>query len=123
MWENAESCMAPCQCFSSEGICTTSPGMMICCSVSVAMMPLPAVIGFHCGPITRNRLYSSDAEHAVLYRVIAEHLEEFPAVHPSRVTPRARVTSALGATEKRPSRRSEERRVGKECRSRWSPYH
>ena len=24
---------------------------------------------------------------------------------------------------KRASRRSEERRVGKECRSRWSPYH
>src|SRR5438046_8976738 len=23
----------------------------------------------------------------------------------------------------RPRRRSEERRVGKECRSRWSPYH
>ena len=23
----------------------------------------------------------------------------------------------------RPHRRSEERRVGKECRSRWSPYH
>ena len=22
-----------------------------------------------------------------------------------------------------PSKRSEERRVGKECRSRWSPYH
>ena len=43
MWENAESRVAPCQCFSSEGICTTSPGIMICCSVSVAMMPLPAV--------------------------------------------------------------------------------
>ena len=27
------------------------------------------------------------------------------------------VSSGLGAT------RSEERRVGKECRSRWSPYH
>src|SRR2546430_14806885 len=25
--------------------------------------------------------------------------------------------------EKDPSMRSEERRVGKECRSRWSPYH
>ena len=25
--------------------------------------------------------------------------------------------------EKMPSSRSEERRVGKECRSRWSPYH
>src|SRR2546430_10161763 len=24
---------------------------------------------------------------------------------------------------RRPDRRSEERRVGKECRSRWSPYH
>src|SRR5256884_6921742 len=27
------------------------------------------------------------------------------------------------AHEARPRRRSEERRVGKECRSRWSPYH
>src|SRR5687767_15430852 len=26
-------------------------------------------------------------------------------------------------SEKDPSVRSEERRVGKECRSRWSPYH
>ena len=36
------------------------------------------------------------------------------------------VVEASVATEKRgPSRarRSEERRVGKECRSRWSPYH
>ena len=24
---------------------------------------------------------------------------------------------------RRPAKRSEERRVGKECRSRWSPYH
>src|SRR5256884_4437340 len=29
-------------------------------------------------------------------------------------------TNILGATS---SSRSEERRVGKECRSRWSPYH
>src|SRR2546422_668045 len=28
----------------------------------------------------------------------------------------------LGAAEA-PTKRSEERRVGKECRSRWSPYH
>ena len=27
------------------------------------------------------------------------------------------------AHEQRTSSRSEERRVGKECRSRWSPYH
>src|SRR3712207_7315796 len=28
-----------------------------------------------------------------------------------------------GATRRSASGRSEERRVGKECRSRWSPYH
>ena len=30
---------------------------------------------------------------------------------------------AQGQWEMTPSIRSEERRVGKECRSRWSPYH
>ena len=29
----------------------------------------------------------------------------------------------LNAENHRDRRRSEERRVGKECRSRWSPYH
>ena len=39
------------------------------------------------------------------------------------------VSGVLAEDEKLPSvreiahRRSEERRVGKECRSRWSPYH
>src|SRR5256884_3692268 len=32
-------------------------------------------------------------------------------------------SSRLGAGEGDTIRRSEERRVGKECRSRWSPYH
>ena len=37
---------------------------------------------------------------------------------------RAVVRTALGKGLKvRGIRRSEERRVGKECRSRWSPYH
>src|SRR2546426_7419588 len=38
----------------------------------------------------------------------------------------ARTYRALYAVEDRPiitGERSEERRVGKECRSRWSPYH
>ena len=29
----------------------------------------------------------------------------------------------LGAMAQKFAHRSEERRVGKECRSRWSPYH
>ena len=31
--------------------------------------------------------------------------------------------TALGGTPEGADPRSEERRVGKECRSRWSPYH
>src|SRR5690554_3462060 len=35
----------------------------------------------------------------------------------------SRLGATLGATTDFASTRSEERRVGKECRSRWSPYH
>ena len=41
--------------------------------------------------------------------------------------PQANATSGLGidveGVERGTTTRSEERRVGKECRSRWSPYH
>src|SRR3712207_8359520 len=43
----------------------------------------------------------------------------FALALPSRPEP-ARNLQRLGAGR---GRRSEERRVGKECRSRWSPYH
>ena len=36
---------------------------------------------------------------------------------------RAEITPANADTVTREAVRSEERRVGKECRSRWSPYH
>ena len=36
---------------------------------------------------------------------------------------RIRILTALTAGEMCVLHRSEERRVGKECRSRWSPYH
>src|SRR3712207_8333116 len=49
---------------------------------------------------------------------------------PSRTTPARPWCTTTGTTttpatagSSRCSRRSEERRVGKECRSRWSPYH
>ena len=34
-----------------------------------------------------------------------------------------REVDLIAAEDTRRTRRSEERRVGKECRSRWSPYH
>ena len=41
----------------------------------------------------------------------------------SKAIPRTEVTKKLWGYIKRNKLRSEERRVGKECRSRWSPYH
>ena len=42
---------------------------------------------------------------------------------PPRVTSGLRIGTPALATRGFGHRRSEERRVGKECRSRWSPYH
>ena len=42
---------------------------------------------------------------------------------PSSVLHKRSVLSKIGLWAERPEIRSEERRVGKECRSRWSPYH
>src|SRR2546429_3587457 len=44
----------------------------------------------------------------------------FPCSAPSIVCTGARFSCSVGTVV---TARSEERRVGKECRSRWSPYH
>ena len=41
----------------------------------------------------------------------------------NRKTPEPRTLIGAGKVEELKELRSEERRVGKECRSRWSPYH
>src|SRR5258707_7531494 len=41
------------------------------------------------------------------------------ATRPKRIDDRMFIEAARGSADQR----SEERRVGKECRSRWSPYH
>ena len=40
-----------------------------------------------------------------------------------KTTTAVNLSAALAARGKKTLLRSEERRVGKECRSRWSPYH
>src|SRR5256885_10495636 len=40
-----------------------------------------------------------------------------------RCGPLLNSSNSVGERQARPTFRSEERRVGKECRSRWSPYH
>src|SRR2546429_5390806 len=72
----------------------------ICCDAPAARKPLDADRTFWAPG--RNGLAAQEAS------VAADH---------SRQAPRP------GALAPRTHRRSEERRVGKECRSRWSPYH
>src|SRR2546427_8249893 len=69
-----------------------------------------------------------------IYRVPPPRLVRTEAARPAREAPRragarrgALARARAGDRPRDPShrrlRRSEERRVGKECRSRWSPYH
>src|SRR2546426_12717023 len=45
------------------------------------------------------------------------------SIEASRGSAMKRVLETKEVTGQSPNYRSEERRVGKECRSRWSPYH
>ena len=44
-------------------------------------------------------------------------------IYLENITARFRELEIVGVCDLIDERRSEERRVGKECRSRWSPYH
>src|SRR2546422_9503188 len=66
-------------------------------------------------------LESAVRDHRVIVTATASTT---PLVMASWVGPGTHVTSVgTGSPEKIELERSEERRVGKECRSRWSPYH
>src|SRR5258707_979005 len=63
-----------------------------------------------------------------LYRLIEKHfLAKLPGEDEAIITDTKKVVHTLNALciemDNRYDLRSEERRVGKECRSRWSPYH
>src|SRR3712207_5428891 len=71
------------------------------------------------------------AERRLLESPAGEFVEKFsPGASPTRLVGSVAfwlififaLTAAIGALQI-PAVRSEERRVGKECRSRWSPYH
>ena len=58
----------------------------------------------------------------------ADGLEKLNDVRAAILGKKGELTAVLKgmkdvAPDERPKVRSEERRVGKECRSRWSPYH
>ena len=62
-----------------------------------------------------------DEQYPVESRFAARHTP--PDEQDPRFDRRRSVSSVLRYARPLPMNRSEERRVGKECRSRWSPYH
>src|SRR2546430_14438574 len=55
--------------------------------------------------------------------ILRRYQDQFAAVMGATSGIRRAGAAALDLTDVAAGRRSEERRVGKECRSRWSPYH
>ena len=68
-------------------------------------------------PITLSQLRSL-VKSAVSVSNSTDEITQPPIEKPS-----APVAAAFNKPKTPPDDRSEERRVGKECRSRWSPYH
>ena len=63
-------------------------------------------------------LYFTNRDERIIFEEIEKFLEKYNAL-PTKETLTIGIDSRKDLTEDR----SEERRVGKECRSRWSPYH
>src|SRR3712207_9242671 len=60
-----------------------------------------------------DNMYNFRANIAVLMNITPDHLDRYDHCMQNYINAKFRITQ----------NRSEERRVGKECRSRWSPYH
>src|SRR5256885_11525812 len=91
------------------------------CNVSGDLKTLEhkfTVLKQHCQSVGRD--YESIYRTTSAFCSIADSDEEALALVPDMYKPELRETSLVGSPA---TIRSEERRVGKECRSRWSPYH
>ena len=57
------------------------------------------------------------------YDNLEKQLEYLKTEKRAEISERIKVALGFGDLSENSEYRSEERRVGKECRSRWSPYH
>ena len=81
------------------------------------------VVHKHAGMAVQNaRMGQMDLEHALLNYLAKQARAETPGQARTQI-PYLAVVHRLDQPVEGVLVRSEERRVGKECRSRWSPYH
>src|ERR1022692_12560 len=109
-------------------------------------LPIPVLLLTSCGSEAPRRAAQPQAP-PIAVRVAAVAAQDWPATYEATGTVRARTTATMASkvmayvqqvsaqvgdrvrqgqvliTLDARDLRSEERRVGKECRSRWSPYH
>src|SRR5215813_15497456 len=73
----------------------------------------------------RHVSFNRELPAAMLERTSIKQAGEAIAPKPLQITPETLIRKACGLAllDEGALTRSEERRVGKECRSRWSPYH
>ena len=97
----------------------SGPGKMTTLEASEALGRHGDAVAFALSAIPSGKYIANATTRAVIARAYysADHqrLRDFGRMLTSGIVPNASATSVI--------LRSEERRVGKECRSRWSPYH
>src|SRR5438132_11203207 len=86
---------------------------------------MPDDLLFQRVPLKRNALTAREAQRndPMIPQVLLVQLEVVESDLPLWKREDAFTNSGGVGDRVEPSKRSEERRVGKECRSRWSPYH
>ena len=94
------------------------------CSAAITG-PAPTATDAYVGPVTGTTTdplsYNTQGEHVVTWRFDDGHGNV--STQTQKVIVRDVTAPTIMSLSASPTRRSEERRVGKECRSRWSPYH
>ena len=81
-------------------------------SCSASIEGAGSVIGITTYPSSDEDIYAAENRYAALESALNQQINEMERRHPNYDEYQYNIAE-----------RSEERRVGKECRSRWSPYH
>src|SRR5256885_3469623 len=85
--------------------------------------PVPLLVPGHVGRVMQARRQFGELSHDTLLFFLSEAIAELYSVLARQGSPQEPARGELRIVDLVGQIRSEERRVGKECRSRWSPYH
>src|SRR3712207_9160044 len=112
-----------CSCFSSSFI-ICSPFLFSCIKLLKNASNFSTCFSNNTSGCTLSPSKKSDTHfHRKICRLLVKKVIVSKKAAPSMSTKSSCIASSFPTILEKLSKRSEERRVGKECRSRWSPYH